>query len=149
MSHRGNHDYEVGYGRPPRHSRFQKGQSGNPKGRPRQRRNLRTVLDEALQATSPATLKRRPLRMKCIDALVRSTVYDALKGDPKAFTNLMIMMRQTGAMGEAAEPAAETDLTAEDKKILERFLQRNGQPSPPVSKPAPPSCEQKPKGGGK
>src|SRR4051794_29158486 len=28
----------VGYGRPPRSSRFQKGRSGNPKGRPRNRR---------------------------------------------------------------------------------------------------------------
>jgi hypothetical protein len=25
-------DYEVGYGKPPKHSRFRKGQSGNPKG---------------------------------------------------------------------------------------------------------------------
>src|SRR5439155_2145375 len=28
-------DYEVGYGRPPKPSRFQKGRSGNPRGRPR------------------------------------------------------------------------------------------------------------------
>ena len=28
-------DYEVGYGKPPKHSRFKPGQSGNPKGRPR------------------------------------------------------------------------------------------------------------------
>lgn len=31
-----NKDYEVGYGRPPKHSQFQKGQSGNPKGRPKE-----------------------------------------------------------------------------------------------------------------
>jgi len=29
------HDYEVGYGRPPKASQFQKGESGNPKGRPK------------------------------------------------------------------------------------------------------------------
>jgi Family of unknown function (DUF5681) len=28
-------DYEVGYGKPPARSRFSKGQSGNPKGRPK------------------------------------------------------------------------------------------------------------------
>src|SRR5437773_3368778 len=28
-------EYQVGYGKPPRHARFKKGQSGNPRGRPR------------------------------------------------------------------------------------------------------------------
>jgi hypothetical protein len=28
-------DYQVGYGKPPQHTRFRKGQSGNPKGRPK------------------------------------------------------------------------------------------------------------------
>lgn len=27
--------YEVGYRKPPKHGRFQKGQSGNPRGRPK------------------------------------------------------------------------------------------------------------------
>ena len=31
-------DYEVGYGKPPRETRFVKGRSGNPRGRPRARR---------------------------------------------------------------------------------------------------------------
>src|SRR5215469_15592455 len=41
-------DYEVGYGKPPRHTRFKKGQSGNPRGRPCGSKNLKTLLSEAL-----------------------------------------------------------------------------------------------------
>jgi hypothetical protein len=41
-------DYEVGYGKPPRDTRFPKGQSGNPRGRPSGAKNLKTLLSEAL-----------------------------------------------------------------------------------------------------
>jgi hypothetical protein len=38
--------YEVGYGKPPKRSRFRKGVSGNRKGRPKGKRNFVTVLTE-------------------------------------------------------------------------------------------------------
>src|SRR5438477_12106238 len=41
-------DYEVGYGKAPRHTRFAKGQSGNPRGRPSGAKNFTTLLSEAL-----------------------------------------------------------------------------------------------------
>ena len=42
-------DQDAGYGKPPRHSRFKKGQSGNPKGRPRGGRNFSTDLKATLE----------------------------------------------------------------------------------------------------
>ena len=44
-------DYEVGYSKPPRHTRFVKGQSGNPRGRPPGAKNFATLLSEALNET--------------------------------------------------------------------------------------------------
>ena len=41
-------DYEVGYGKPPRHTRFAKGRSGNPRGRAPGTKNLKTFLIDAL-----------------------------------------------------------------------------------------------------
>jgi hypothetical protein len=43
-------DYTVGYGKPPVETRFQKGQSGNPEGRPRSTKKLVTLLAEALRS---------------------------------------------------------------------------------------------------
>jgi Family of unknown function (DUF5681) len=37
-------DYEVGYGKPLRETRFKQGQSGNVRGRPRGSKNLATVM---------------------------------------------------------------------------------------------------------
>src|ERR1700730_2597206 len=45
-------DYAVGYGRPPAETRFQKGQSGNPEGRPRGTKKLVTLLAEVLSQRS-------------------------------------------------------------------------------------------------
>ena len=81
-------DYEVGYGKPPRHTRFKKGQSENPKGRSKGTRNFATDVKEILLkpvvvsegddqktiSTQMATLMR--LREK------------ALKGDVKAIDRL-------------------------------------------------------------
>ncbi len=42
-------DYEVGYKKPPPQSRFRKGRSGNPKGRPKATKNFKTDLMEELR----------------------------------------------------------------------------------------------------
>src|SRR5262245_39270157 len=41
-------EYEVGYGRPPKHTRFKPGESGNPKGRAARSRNVKTIVKQVL-----------------------------------------------------------------------------------------------------
>jgi len=51
--------YEIGYGEPPVETRFQKGPSGNPGGRPRGSQKLVTLLGEALSQRSGLPKHRR------------------------------------------------------------------------------------------
>ena len=53
-------NYAVGYGKPPLHTRFKKGQSGNVHGRPKGSRNLAGVLERELN--SPVTINENGQR---------------------------------------------------------------------------------------
>ena len=76
--------YEVGYCKPPTDTRFKPGQSGNPKGRPRGARNLRTAVREALQEKVEVREGGRMRRISKMDAIIQVTLNKGLKGDPKA-----------------------------------------------------------------
>lgn len=76
-------DYRVGYGKPPMHTRFRKGQSGNPRGRPRNsqiERARRIVLEEAYRKVSVRD-GDKVVEMPAIQAVMRSHLRDALKGN--------------------------------------------------------------------
>ena len=83
-SNRPARDYEVGDRRPPKHSQFKPGVSGNPKGRPKGSVNLRTRVTQQLRQTVAVTRNGRPVKMRKGDLIALQIVDAAAKGDLKA-----------------------------------------------------------------
>jgi hypothetical protein len=78
--------YGVGYGKPPRHTQFRKGQSGNPGGRPRGlpvRRANALLLQEAYR---PVAIKEdgRMVPVSALQAVLRSQIELAINGNGRA-----------------------------------------------------------------
>src|SRR6188508_406021 len=76
-------DYQVGKGRPPQHTRYKKGQSGNPSGRkklPDVAQAVARVLEQKISVTQDGVRKRMP----GIDALLSKAFAKALTGDMRA-----------------------------------------------------------------
>ena len=73
-------DYEVGYGKPPKATRFKPERSGNPKGRPRGRRNKRSVIRGVIDRKVTLRKNGKTRRVSVFEALVESLVAKALKG---------------------------------------------------------------------
>lgn len=76
-------DYEVGYGRPPKHSRFKPGRSGNPNGRPRKSKDLNRLIQAELDKTVLVKEDGRERRISKRTAVVKRLVNGAMKGDLK------------------------------------------------------------------
>ena len=110
----------VGYKSPPKHTQFKPGQSGNPKGRPKGTKNLRTDLGEELQERITVTEGGRQLTVSKQRAMLKSLMAKALKGETaaaRALINLIVGLEQV----DADEPRNH-DLAAEDLEILVSFM---------------------------
>ena len=77
-------NYEVGDRRPPKHSQFKPGVSGNPKGRPKGSVNLRTRVSQQLRRIVTITRNGRPVKMRKGELIAIQIVDSAAKGDFKA-----------------------------------------------------------------
>jgi hypothetical protein len=82
----------VGYRRPPVHSRFQKGHSGNPRGRPKKVPDFMEDAVEILGGTVTGQAKGKPITLPAVQAMFRILCHRALKGDNRALRAVIEQM---------------------------------------------------------
>jgi hypothetical protein len=117
-------DNEVGYRKPPRHTQFRKGVSGNPKGRPKSSENLATVLARALQEIVVVTANGKRRRMTKLDLAVKQLVDKATAGDMPALRQLTALVGAMDQEGANNPTISARHLTETDRKVMESVLNR-------------------------
>jgi hypothetical protein len=113
---------EVGYKRPPKSTRWKKGQSGNPTGRKKGTPNLRTDLmaemAEVIQITESGSARKITKQR----ALLKSLTARGIQGDARAANLVLTLMARL----LEPEPLDDTDTATSpaDEAILEAYMRR-------------------------
>jgi hypothetical protein len=116
-------DDKVGYGRPPKHSRFAKGRSGNPKGRPKGSPNVKTAIRKAMDRRVAVKIGKKTVKMNPVDAMAHRLVQQALDGNLKAMRELV---EYGGLKDEFATATQRASIVGmEDFDLLRRALARH------------------------
>lgn len=121
--------YKVGYGHPPLHSRFVKGQSGNPSGRKKGVRTLRAIVEEEGEVIIRIVENGRRRKVTKKEASVKAQYNKTIKGDTRAFANIERILAEGGGTREIeAERAVAEPLSEAENEVYERFLARHHEP---------------------
>jgi Family of unknown function (DUF5681) len=114
--------YAVGYGKPPVHARFKKGQSGNPRGT-RRARNFATLLIEALDERVVVSGGGRRRRKTKRDLGLAQLADKFANGDPCVAKLILGLLLQTERR-LPAEPGERPPREEADKLVVESMLAR-------------------------
>lgn len=122
MANDDNDDSRVGYKRPPKHTKFKPGRSGNPKGRLRYVRNLKTEFLDELGEIIRVREGNREMKISKQRAFVKSLVAAAIKGDMRAAAALVSFCSR--AFGQESGDDQSRPVNPDDLEILADFVGR-------------------------
>lgn len=111
--------YLIGRGRPPEHTRFKPGQSGNPKGRPRGRKNTDETLYEELNRKIEITVGGKKQFISKRDAIIIAQIHKALKGDAKA---TQFVLDREGEIADTLRPINEVDSKMTPAEVYQQMV---------------------------
>ena len=121
-------DYGTGYCRPPKDHQFEPGNRANPRGRKKGSRNRKLVIQEVLFEPVAVRVGEEVKKMPALEAILKTTVNRALKGDHKAALTIIGLAQKEGLLTPEQNDAVEESLSDNDKAILADFKRRMGKP---------------------
>jgi Family of unknown function (DUF5681) len=136
--------YDVGYGKPPKATRFQPGASGNPRGRPRGSRN-RSPSASSVERMQAIVLQEAyrlvtvrdgdwPVEMPLFQAAMRSLAVNAAKGQPRALALLVSLVDRIEGEGRRDRREAFAEAVEYKVQMTRRLAEHRmlGLPKPPM-----------------
>jgi hypothetical protein len=114
---------EVGYGHPPRSTRFQKGKSGNPKGRPKGSLNVRTLLAATLRERVVINEGGQRKSVTKLEAALKQLTNKAAGGDLRAIVQLVGLAQEAEEKENLTVPE-KTVVGEIDQKVMQGILNR-------------------------
>ena len=112
--------YEVGYGKPPKEHRFPPGRSGNPAGRKKGSRGIKTDLHAELSSVLTISINKQPVSGTKQRLMLKSLATRAAAGDVRASALLLPLIMQIFGIEDRGDNRRQ--LSRQDQAILDDLL---------------------------
>jgi Family of unknown function (DUF5681) len=113
----------VGYGTPPEATRFRRGVSGNPRGRPRGSLNVATVFTKTLRERVVINENGQRKTVTKLEAALKQMVNKAASGDIRALRELLELVRDAEARQNV--PGVQNPvIEGLDQEVIDGIMQR-------------------------
>ncbi len=117
----------IGYKNPPQLTRWQKGRSGNPRGRTKGSKNVKTIWEQRLNDRIKSKANGKTKTETALETIIRGRVYDAVATrDNKAIMHVFAEVARLGLFA-AEEVASINQVEESDGEIAERFRLRGSE----------------------
>jgi hypothetical protein len=114
-------EYEIGYKKPPRQTRFKRGESGNPSGRPKGSKNLATLLEKELRQRVVVNENGRRRSITKQEAMIKHLVNKALSGDRRL---LQLMLEEIRLLETRAASSGTAIIDEADQQVMRQIQER-------------------------
>lgn len=116
--------YEIGYKKPPIHSQFKKGISGNPHGRPKGEQNSISIIKKIADKEVSVKKNGKETKISTRAAVIMQLFNQALSGNLKAISMVLPLINIL-EVKESERERLRSALTREDEYIVKNFLEKN------------------------